>query len=117
MEGKMIKKQIENMKNNSIEDLRHLYENISLKMPPKNYAMFDLLSRIGNKPKSSMLSKDISYAISEIITSESELIDIIENILNSIPKSHYQGSFVEIIINQGLACESMTKTNNQSKEG
>ena len=67
----MIKNQIKKMKQVSMEDSADLYETISLKMPSKNYAMFDLLSRLGSEPKSSMLSKDISIMISEIISSES----------------------------------------------
>lgn len=98
----MIKNQIERMKKNSIEDSRDLYETISLKMPSKNYAMFDLLSRLGEEPKTSMLSKDISIMISEIIASESEHIEMIEGILNLIPLSQHQDSFIEILINQGI---------------
>lgn len=98
----MIKNQIERMKKNSIGDSRDLYETISLKMPSKNYAMFDLLSRLGEEPKTSMLSKDISIMISEIIASESEHIEMIEGILNLIPLSQHQDSFIEILINQGI---------------
>lgn len=98
----MIKNQIKKMKQVSMEDSADLYETISLKMPSKNYAMFDLLSRLGSEPKSSMLSKDISIMISEIISSESDHIDMIEEILNSIPSSKYHDSFIEILINQGV---------------
>lgn len=98
----MIKNQIEKMKIRSIDNSVDLYETISLKMPSKNYAMFDLLSKLGSEPKTSMLSKDVSLMISEIISSESEKIDMIEEILNEIPKSLYQKSFMEILINQGI---------------
>ncbi|WP_146000743.1 hypothetical protein [Chimaeribacter coloradensis] len=107
----MIKNQIEKMKNRSIENSVDLYEKISLKMPSKNYAMFDLLSKLGSEPKLSMLSKDVSSMISEIISSESENIDMLEEILNTIPSHLYQKSFIEILINQGVVVKSSDKNN------
>lgn len=79
-----------------------LYENISIKLPSKSYAMLEVLSTLTSKPKTSMLTSDISKKLSDIIETEEELVDLIEETLNEIPLAYCRESFLQLLIDKGI---------------
>lgn len=89
-----------NKASNSNDD----YEIISIRVPAKVSAMLEALSKINLEAKSSMLTRDISKFLYEIISTEKdiEIIALAEKVINDTPKERHENSFIELLCKNGM---------------
>lgn len=92
---------LENKKSNNSNDY---YEIISIRVPAKVSAMLEALSKINLEAKSSMLTRDISKFLYEIILTEKdiEVIALAEKVINDTPKEIHENSFIELLCKNDL---------------